>query len=201
MPIADRRVKASVRRMAGMARCFVRLAVASSALAFAGGGLGVRAEPLATEACDALKPEHAALEAAGLPATIKKGAAWGKANLSAAKLKEVERYIGLEEQMLFRCGLARLRVLPGAEGEETGDPDKPTDKPATENAAPAAAVAPVPQPKPKAKPKTVVKEPVAKEAAPAAEAVEVEPKPQPKAKPKPKPKADDAFKPPPAVKE
>lgn len=156
------------------------IAAASILLSLAfGSGLGW-AEPLAKEACEALRIEHAGFETAGVAETLKKGAAWGKANLSAAKLKEVGRYIELQEQLLFRCGLAKLKVLPGAEGEETGDNDKPAaDKAA---ATPATESPPAPKAKPKPKPKA---------AEPVAESSEA-----PKPKPKPKAKADDAYKPP-----
>lgn len=148
--------------------------------------------PLGKEACDALQAEHAGLEAAGLPETIRKGAAWGRANLTPEKLKQVERFIGVREQLLFRCGLAKLKVLPGADGEETGDADKPAaDKSATVGEASGAPPA-KPKPKPKAKPK--VAEPVAASGADAPEAATVKAKPKPK--PKPKPKVDDAYRPP-----
>lgn len=84
------------------------------------------AAPLPREACDKIKSDHDALTAAGLPDTIKKGPAWGVANLTPAKLKEVERFIGLEEQLLFRCGYATVRgQLDGEQADETsGDAEK-----------------------------------------------------------------------------
>ncbi len=196
MPIAERSIRAQLGEEPGSARRIVWLAMSITGLVVAMTAVrpGPRAEPLAKEACDAIGAEHAVLVAAGIPETLKKGAVWGRANLSAAKLKEVERYIGLEEQLQFRCGLARLRVLPGGEGEETGDPDKASDKPAAETVAPPAAIAPRPAPKPKPKPKAI-----AKDAAPASEPVAAQSIPTPK--PKPKPRADDAFRPPPVVKE
>lgn len=170
---------------AGMKRICLRAGRGMSVFGFVLGMTcpAVAAPPLGKEACEAAKTEHAALEAAGARDTLKKGAAWGKANLSAAKMKDIERFIGLEEQILFRCGLARLRVLPGGDGEENTDTDK-TVPSATPESPPVAKV------KPKAKPKVAGP----KEPSPVAEVVEVPPKA--KAKPKPKPKVDDAYKPP-----
>ena len=96
------------------------------------------AEPLAKEECDKLQAEQTALTAAGVREQLGRGAEWGKANLSPAQLKSVERYIVLEEQLSFRCGLAKLRAsLPiGEDGgeqelDEKGNPVPPKAKQAT----------------------------------------------------------------------
>jgi hypothetical protein len=156
------------------------------AMAAAVAGVGrVGAEPLAREACDVLKAEHAQLEAAGLPETLKKGAAWGKVNLSREKLKEVERFIGLEEQLLFRCGLALQRGLNVPDGEEADQAGAAKDA-----AKDAAADAP-PLPKAKPPPRTKPKVATGSEAEPSAPSKEA-----PKPKAKAKPKVDDAYRPP-----
>jgi hypothetical protein len=80
----------------------------------------VLAEPLAKEECDRLQAEQTALTQAGVREQLGRGAEWGKTNLSPPQLKSIERFIQLEEQLSFRCGLAKLRAsLPLA--EEGGD--------------------------------------------------------------------------------
>ena len=111
--------------------------VALAALALSLGAVAgvVLAEPLAKEECDKLQAEQTALTTAGVREQLGRGAEWGKANLSPAQLKSVERFILLEEQLSFRCGLAKLRAsLPvGEEGgeqelDEKGNPVPPKAK-------------------------------------------------------------------------
>jgi hypothetical protein len=173
---------------------------ASVALVALGLSLGavagaVLAEPLAKEECDKLQAEQNVLTTAGVRDHLGRGAEWGKANLSPPQLEQIARFIVLEEQLSFRCGLAKLRAsLPVA--EEGGDQDL------DENG--------IPLP---AKGKPAAKAPLAKDKAPAAappaagKKANAQPGPvkgeaQPaaaKAAPKPKPKAkvDDAYRPPP----
>lgn len=155
---------------------------------------GAAAEPMAKEACEAASTERAALLTAGIQETVKKGPDWAKANLPPQKLKEVERFIGLQEILLFRCGEAKLRALPhGAEGED-----------AAEGQAVAKDVKPPgsPEQPPIAKRKPVASKPPPKKAAvpPGAEPIEAGAAAKPAAKaqpkPKPKPKVDDAYRPP-----
>ena len=150
--------------------------------------------PMAKEACDAIQTEHAALVQAGVPDTLKKGPTWAKANLAAAKLREVARYIALQEQLLFQCGLAKLRALPLPEAEDAGD----SGPPKAETDAPAASeTPPVPKRKPPAKPAPARADAASPSRAPAEAGGQGEPAPpSPKPRPKPKPKPDDAFRPP-----
>jgi hypothetical protein len=157
---------------------------------------GALAEPLPKDECEKLKSEQVELTTAGVKDQLGRGAAWGKANLSADQLKRVERYIAVEELLAFRCGLALLRAsLPEAEegGEQElddkGQPVAPKDK----ASAPATA----------AKPKANAAKPVAKVPAdagkktPAAASAPEKAKPAPaKGKPSTKPKVDDAYRPP-----
>ncbi len=169
------------------------------------------AAPLGKEECDKLQAEQTELTAAGARAQFDRGADWGKANLPPDQLQRVQRFIAVEEQLSFRCGLAKLRViLPQAEegGEqeldEKGNPIPAKANPAgdaTAKAAPKAkqpvktkeakgldgAAAAATAAKPKAKP------PIEKKAAGDAEA-----KPTAaKTAPKPRSKVDDAYRPPP----
>jgi hypothetical protein len=143
------------------------------------------AAPLSPEACAAIETEHAALAATGLPEIVKGGPNHGPD--SAAKAKEVARYIHLREQFLFRCGHDKKRATPaGAEGEAAVAPG-------------AEKAAPVAPPPPKRKPAPA--RPAAQAAKPATDAPE-----KPKARttsapakpaPKTRPKPDDAYRPPP----
>ena len=184
-------------------------------------GIGAQAANLDKEACTRLEEEQGKFEKAGVRATIAKGAAWAKDNLSADKLQEVRRLIEVDEQILFRCQGKPLVLLPSS---VDADPVAPTDenaadgeKPADGKAAPAKAVAPKDAPAKAAAPKAAVTksdgagDPAAKKAAPVVPkaTAPTQPKPQSKdaaakteaaaavAKPKPAPKkVDDAYKPP-----
>jgi peptidoglycan hydrolase CwlO-like protein len=59
--------------------------------------------PLDSEACTRLKDEEAQLVKAGAKSNMERGPVWAKANLAPEKLKEIEHYIELQEQILFRC--------------------------------------------------------------------------------------------------
>lgn len=162
-------------------------AVAGLAMA-AGFAPVVAAEPLPADVCEQLKSERQVLIEAGVPDVVKNGPTWAKANAGPDKVKAARRYIELQEQLLFRCGLAKLKVLAPGGGDEGGE---------SAEAPPAAAAAAHAAEAPKA----AAKKPVAKPAAKAAvdSAAEAEPKPKaaakPHPKPKPKAKVDDAYRP------
>lgn len=147
------------------------------------------AEPLPQDKCAALATEQLTLVAGGVKDDFAKGAEWGRANLKTARLKEIERYIEVEEQLGFRCGLARARfTLPPDEDSQaaaaaaaaaSAQPDAPKEEPKA-------------SPKPKAKPKAVEK---AADDAPDKAAAEPRTTPAPKLQAKPSPKPDDAYRP------
>ena len=83
------------------------------------------AAPLAKEACDALKSEQVSLTSSGLRADLARGAAWGKVNLAADRIKKVERLIEVDEQILFRCASP---APPEVEADTTAEA-KPKPKP------------------------------------------------------------------------
>lgn len=193
-----------------MRRCLAAIAVCAA-------WLGAEPPPasaasLGKEECDKLHAEQAELTATGVRAQFDRGAEWGKANLPPDQLPRVQRFIALEEQLSFRCGLAKLRAtLPVAEegGEqeldEKGNPIPP-------KAAPGDAAAKAP----KAKQSVRKKEAKGLDGAAAAStAAKPKPKPKPagekkaareaqtkstaaKTAPKPRPKVDDAYRPPPS---
>lgn len=152
--------------------------------------LAAQAVPLPPEDCEKLTQEHGALAVATIKERMAQGPAWGKANLSSSQLKEIERYIQLEEQLLFRCGQAKARsALPVAEEDAVAPPPKPAENGAGKAATAASGDAPAPAPKPKAAKKAAAKP-----------AVEATPSPDPavpakQPRPKPKAKVDDAFRP------
>ncbi len=169
------------------------------------------AASLGKEECDKLQAEQTELTAAGVRAQFDRGPEWGKANLPPDQLQRVQRFIAVEEQLSFRCGLAKLRViLPQAEegGEQELDdkgnpvPPKATSpEDATAKAAPKAKQ-PVKAKEAKALDGAAAASTVAKpKAKPAAEkkAGDAEAKPTAaKTAPKPRQKVDDAYRPPPS---
>ncbi|MDX2158403.1 MAG: hypothetical protein SFW09_18040 [Hyphomicrobiaceae bacterium] len=173
----------------GAVRSGAGAAVAAALLAWATAA-PVVAEPLAKEACDTLKAEHAGLEANGLAETLKKGAAWGKSHLKPSQLRDVQRYIELEEQLLFRCGYARMKPLLAADPEEQ---EPQAARPGSDAAKPvkAAPKAPPPKRKTPSAPKAAAPESPSGTADGSTKAA-----PAPKPRPKPKPKVDDAYRPP-----
>lgn len=203
-------------RMSLVRRCLAAIAVCAAWLG--AGPLPALAASLTKEDCDKLHAEQAELTAAGVRAQFDRGAEWGKANLPPDKLQLVQRFIGIEEQLSFRCGLAKLRVIlpvteEGGEQEldEKGNPVPPKAAPAgdpasksTAKAVPkakrpvktkdgksldgAAAAAAGAKPKPKAPPEEKGKAAGETQAKPTAA----------KAAPKPRPKPDDAYRPPPS---
>ncbi len=191
-------------------RCLAAIAICIPGLAF--GLPAAVAAPLGKEECDKLQVEQTELTAAGVRAQLDRGPEWGKANLPPDRLQVVQRFIAVEEQLNFRCGLAKLRVnLPQTEegGEQEVDekgnpvPAKPAPSGEAADQAPAKARQPVKAAK--------TKEAKGLEGAAAASAG-TKPKPKPQAekskggeaqaKPtaattaKPRPKVDDAYRPP-----
>ena len=184
-------------------------------------GIGAQAANLDKEACTRLEEEQVKFEKAGVRATIAKGAAWAKDNLSPDKLQEVRRLIEVDEQILFRCQGKPLVLLPSS---VDADPVVTTDENAADGEKPPVAKAAAPKDAPAkdakaAAPKaaavktdaaTGAKTDAVKKAAPVVPkaAAPTQPKGQIKdgtakseatavAKPKPAPKkVDDAYKPP-----
>ncbi len=127
------------------AKSFVVAALLTgSVLLMSGGRVG--AVPLDDAACEQLKLEQAALLLSGTRENMAQGPDWAKANLPASKLKEIERLIEVDEQLLFRCP----RPTP-AEAETSGEeePAKSAAAPKQKSAARPAAAVPVPVRKPK----------------------------------------------------
>ncbi len=191
MPIAERRPWPVI-GASGVLLLAAGLAAAGSA----------RAAPLDQAACDKLLTEHAELVKAGAPEAMRKGPAWAKTNLPVDKVAAIERFIGLEEQLLFRCGQDKARAQPEP---EAADAAAGAAAAGADNKGQAAAKGPRAGSEGQKAP--AARQSASKGASPAkgrpatdAEAEpKAQPKAQPKAKPRPKPKVDDAYRPPQAA--
>ncbi|MGE0053630.1 MAG: hypothetical protein AB7S74_05415 [Hyphomicrobium sp.] len=106
-------------------------------------GAALAASPkLDKDTCDQLQAEQAKFMQSGIMSDIEKGAAWGKANLSAERLREVEHFILLDEQVKFGCRVVsltdegkkveeaakRLELNPNLDPTLPPPPKKPTAK-------------------------------------------------------------------------
>ena len=71
---------------------------------FIGGAFGsARAAPTDVDTCKGFEAEKVLLDKAGIQADLARGAEWGKGNLAPERLRQVKRFIFLEEQLTFRC--------------------------------------------------------------------------------------------------
>lgn len=85
--------------LAVMLRSIFILAVMASLAA----GSAARADRVNITDCKGFEAEKVALDKTGIAEDVAKGPEWGKANLSPERLRNVGRYIFLEEQLTFRC--------------------------------------------------------------------------------------------------
>jgi len=60
------------------------------------------------DTCTSLRLEQIKFRQSGIMEDLEKGAAWAKANLSADRLREIEHYLQLDEQVKFGCRDAKL---------------------------------------------------------------------------------------------
>lgn len=104
------------------------------------------------ETCKQLHAEQATFVQSGILEDLKRGAEWGKANLSAARLRDVEQYILLDEQIKFACREATLtpemekaaEIAKRLELNPNLDPFAPLPDPAVQGAKPDAATGDAP---------------------------------------------------------
>jgi len=88
-----------------------------------------RAAPLDAETCAKLQTEHTDLERGGVEKDMEKGPEWAKANLGLEKLQRVQRFIELEELLMFRCrSRAIVHLTPEREWSTDQDNDDKDDK-------------------------------------------------------------------------
>ena len=151
------------------------------------------AAKLDKDTCDQLRGEKVTFVQSGILADFEKGAAWGKTNLSADRLREVEHFILLDEQLKFGCREAVLTQDAKAAGEAAvklelnpdADPTAPEPDPAQAAGAGSDAAAGADSGRSLADDATAATKPVKRQ------------KPAAAAKPKSKPK--DAYVPPPGT--
>jgi hypothetical protein len=62
-----------------------------------------RAEPLDKESCSKLQVERQRLLTREMQAALDRGPDWVKQNLSPEKIENVRQFLGVEEQLSFRC--------------------------------------------------------------------------------------------------
>lgn len=60
------------------------------------------------ETCNSLRLEQIKFRQSGILDDLNKGAAWGKANLSPERLRDIQHYLELDEQVQFGCRDAKL---------------------------------------------------------------------------------------------
>jgi hypothetical protein len=192
--------------------------VALAALAALAALTQARAAPLDAENCAKLQGEQERLENAGVEKDMAKGPAWAKANLGPEKLNLVQRFIEIEEQLLFRCrNKVIVNLPPETEAPATGEQaeqDKDDDDKDTASKGPNSGAAKAAAPKPKVQtPKKAATAPAAKPAPATKQEAGGARKPPNKAAARPalssepgvtavekrpaRPKADDAYKTPP----
>jgi hypothetical protein len=114
--------------------------IAWAALVLAACAPGVGAAKLDKSACNLLNAELAGIVAAGARDDMERGPAWAKANLTPERLRNIQRLIKLEEQLEFRCGMRRKRIVaieahpPKGPKGKIVIPEGPQKKPAVTNA-------------------------------------------------------------------
>jgi hypothetical protein len=72
--------------------------------------VGATEAKLDAETCNQLRLEHMKYVASGAAADVQHGPEWAKANLSQDKLRDIELFIQLEEQINFGCRDAKLTM-------------------------------------------------------------------------------------------
>ena len=161
---------------------------------------------LDAETCTQLHGEQATFIQSGILADLQRGPAWGKSNLSADRLREIEHYIVLDEQIKFACRQATLtpeiaragEIAKRLEANPNLDPFVPLPEPNAKPEADAGNSSPTIQPGTAPEVQPVLKPKAERRSAPVDEATHVPAKAaadaKPSVKPKPAAKADDALK-------
>ena len=109
------------------------LAILLAGLSLAGAS-AVDAARLGKDACYELRVELGMLRAAGAEEDMKLGPEWARINLTRDELKNVQRLVEVEEQLRFRCGSLRGRLV-AKKPKVIPAPDTPLRKPSTPKAA------------------------------------------------------------------
>ncbi len=83
------------------------------------------APKLDKETCEQLKSEQAKFMASGIVEDIQRGAEWGKGNLSPERLREIEHFILLDEQLKFGCRIITMTADIFRAGEAATQMEQP----------------------------------------------------------------------------
>ncbi|MFT3730584.1 MAG: hypothetical protein QM780_04030 [Hyphomicrobium sp.] len=89
---------------------FARRAILAAAFCFASAHAWATKAKLDSETCDSLRLEQIKFRQSGILDDLNKGAAWAKANLSAERLRDIQHYLELDEQVQFGCRDAKITV-------------------------------------------------------------------------------------------
>ncbi|MBS0251889.1 MAG: hypothetical protein JSR78_12590 [Proteobacteria bacterium] len=87
---------------------FFRRTMLVATLALAPSAAWATKPKLDPETCNALRLEQIKFRQSGVLNDMSKGAAWGKANLSPERLREIQHYLELDEQVQFGCRDAKV---------------------------------------------------------------------------------------------
>ena len=177
--------------MRNMFQSFKLPAVCLFALAALGQSASAGTPKLDKDTCTQLRGEQANFVQTGILADLQRGPEWAKTNLGAPRLRDIEHFIALDEQLKFGCREATLTPDALRAGEEALkieanpdlDPNAPAPAPAASDAAAASGAAAAPAGESDVAPKAPAKPRVRHKAT---------------ARPKPKP-SKDAFTPPPGT--
>lgn len=142
----------------------------------------VTGAPLEGPACEQLQVKMDALRKSGVEADMVLGPAWAKANLGPGRLQLIAEFLEIDEQLNFRCGLAKQHiVLPTT--IEGGEEEIPTPgeapKEATVQGGPSGTL-PLPQKSPAKRPTAKGKDAKGKDGKSAAIKPAAKPAPAPK---------------------
>lgn len=113
--------------MRGEAKASLAILLAALSVAWAP---AVHAGKLGTHACYELRVELGFLRAAGAEEDMKRGPDWAKVNLTREELENIRRLVEVEEQLRFRCGSLRGKLI----AKKPRIPDLPKRKPASAKA-------------------------------------------------------------------
>ena len=109
--------------------------IAQTGIAVLSAPLQGHAEPLPREACDLLGSELDKLVSSGVKGWMAQGANDARSRLGPDQLSQIARFLEIDEQLLFRCGLYKVRFVLPPDAEEAAT-EAPTPTPAAKPAAP-----------------------------------------------------------------
>ena len=132
--------------MRDMVQSFKAAAVCLSVLFVSGAPASAGTPKLDKDTCTQLRGEQANFVQTGILADLQRGPEWAKTNLGAPRLRDIEHFIALDEQLKFGCREATLTPEAMRAGEEAlkieANPDLDPSVPAGAPSSPGANAAP-----------------------------------------------------------